>query len=255
MTVSGARLALLALLVGFSACASGPRTKTYLEGGEIVRFDPDKDPYWSDPHWDLALLKAIQASVHDPVDPADISTPDLHAVVKFTLVDGVIEYPEVVQSTGRPDLDKLMLHQIVDAHVPRPSGLQSDQSHEFVLPLDMPTPYEEFEYSVFAAIDSYKVYTKEAIITGAVGITTVDFDYLNGIANNVTVTKSSKSKELDKTSVSTILRTNFPSVPSAYADKTLHMQVLMCYALNDDPCPADRNVIEIRGTRLRRIGF
>src|ERR1041384_2384529 len=103
----------LLLACALAACATGgPNAKTYFENGRFVRFDPDKDPYWENPPWIASLLVAVQSAVQDPVDPADTTTHGPHAQIKFTYADGVIEYPDIVQSTGNQDMDKLMLRQV-----------------------------------------------------------------------------------------------------------------------------------------------
>jgi outer membrane biosynthesis protein TonB len=196
--------------------------------------------------------------VHDPVDAADISIPGLHGTVKFTFQDGVIEYPEITASTGDPELDKLMLHQVASAQVPRPTGLKTDQPHEFELDLAMPTPYETFQSGIYDAFDAYKIYSREAVMGGYQSATTVGFDYLDGTLSNVVVTKSSKSKELDKRSLWTVTAAKLPSTPDAYVGKTLHMQASFCYALyqteaESGRCPVARDVIWVTGTRIRRV--
>ena len=123
----------------------------------------------------------------------------------------------------------------------------------------MPTPYEAFEYSVYATIDAAKVYSKDAIIAGDQGITTIDFDYHDGIASNVTITKPSKHKNLDQPSVRAVSMAQMPA-PSVYAGKTLHMQVVFCYALYESftdtsKCPAAKNVIQVTGTRIRMVEY
>jgi hypothetical protein len=251
-------LAFLVLLGCLSACRGSvpPRTYTVCMSPRPC-FDQSKDPYWEDPVWQKSLLDAIQSAVHDPVDPADMSTYGLHATVKFTFLDGVVEYPEIVHGTGDPEKDGLMLHQLSSAQLPKPRGLQPDQAHEFVLDVDMPTPFESFQSSVYGAIENWKVYPKDPIISGTTGNTTVDFDYLDGKSSGITMVRSSKDKMLDQASLGAATRAVFPSAPPAYAGKTLHMEVVFCYTiqtasevLND--CPNARNVIVVHGTRIVR---
>lgn len=216
-------------------------------------FNPDTYPYWSDPRWQVALLNAVQSVVHAPTDTPDLSAPSLHGRVQFTLVDGEIEYPEITESTGQPELDRLMLQQVASASAPKPDGPHAGESHDFALYLEMPTPFETFEYSVYAAMEYWKLYPKDAIITGSEGVTTVSFDYLDGKASSVTVTKTSHDKLLDETSYQTVYKTILPSPPAAYAGKTLHMDVLICYSINDNyPCQKFRHAIHVRATRFRR---
>lgn len=222
-----------------SACGSAP-----------ARFDPDKNPYWLDLHWEALLLITVQAAVHAPDDTGDRSTPGYHGSVKFTFLDGNIEYPEIVTSTGNPELDKLMLHQVVSVQVPKPTGLHANEPHEFLLDLDMPTAFESFQNSIYAAIDHRKIYPKEAILTGSTGSTTVDFDYQDGKAANIVMAASSKNKDLDKASLGAVSNASYPSAPPAYAGKTLRMEAIVCYSINNSKnCPADKNVILVQATR------
>lgn len=255
-----ARLGLLVLLGGLAACGSTPTPRD--SGEPVTHFNPSQDPYWEDAKWDNALLDAVQSAVHDPADAADTSTPGFHATVKFTFLAGAIEYPEIIASTGNPDLDRLMLHQVSSAQVPQPTaGLQIDVPHEFVLDLDMPTPFESFQSSIYGAIDAQKIYPKSAIISAAAGNTRVDFDYQDGKASEIAMTASSHDKELDKVSVGAITKAAFPPSPAAYAGKKLHMQVLFCYTIASaengsvftikNKCPAGRNVIVVQATRIK----
>lgn len=243
---------LFAAACALGACASAPATTQ-------AAFDPDKDPYWEDPKWQAALLDAVQSVVHAPADTADLSAPGYHGTVQFTFHDGDIEDPEIVQSTGHLDLDQLMLQQVVTAVVPKPTGFDAAEPHPFALELDMPTPLESFESSVYPAIDAWKVYPKDSIMHGSTGNTTVEFDYLDGKVRNVAVTRSSKDKDMDGASVSAVARAVMPSTPPAYAGKTLHMEVVICYSLIQspteivNPCPVGRNVVQVTGTRIRRI--
>ena len=123
----------------------------------------------------------------------------------------------------------------------------------------MPTPYEAFQRSIYDAIEYQKLYPKDAILTGTTGTATLDFDYVDGSASRIAITVSSNNKLLDKTSLNTVTRSKMPPAPSTYAGKTFHMQVLFCYTLWESPtdiknkCPVSSNVIEVRGTRIRRV--
>lgn len=246
------RLALLVLMLSLAGCVSGPRTKTYLQGGEVIRFDLDKDPYWADPKWDRALLETVQASVHDPADPADTSTPELHAVVKFTYLAGTVEYPEIVQSTGDAAKDELLLHQVAAVQLPPATGIDADKPHEFVLDLDMPTPYEAFRNTVLAALNYARVYPKDAVMAGEQGTTVISLDYLDGMISNVAVIRSSGSHSLDKASVNAVMKAVVPPPPASYAGKTLHLEPEFCYSLHGPgKCATSRqDVIQVFGTRI-----
>lgn len=245
-------IALLALMGCIAACSSVPNHDD--AAATPHRFDPVTDPYWLDPQWDKALLDAVQSVVHDPVGAADMTVRGLRATVKFTFADGAIEWPALTAGTGNPDLDDLLLRQVASAKVPRPTGLHAEEPHDFIMDLDMPTPFESFQYSVYASIDRQKVYPKNPILAGATGNTTVDFDYLDGKANGITIVTSGKNRDLDKASLDAVTKAVMPPAPPVYAGKALHMEVIVCYCLNDSKnCPDARNVVLVRGTRTVRI--
>lgn len=255
-------LALVAVLGGITGCLGSvpPRTYAVCMSAKPC-FDPGKDPYWENPAFERSLLDAVQSAVHDPVDAADMSTPGLHATVKFTYLQGIIEYPQIVMSTNIPELDKLMLHQVAAVKAPPAMGLRSDEPHEFIIDLDMPTAFESFQSSIYAAIEDHKVYPKEPIIRGITGNTTVDFDYLDGKANDIKMTQSSNIKSLDQASLDAVVQADFPQSPPVYAGKSLHMNVVFCYTMISraygetaklNTCPVSRNVIVIQGERFRR---
>jgi hypothetical protein len=261
-------LVLLALAAGLAACEpqaelvppeGSPGTTTYYPTG----FDPMKDPYWEDPRWEKTLLDTLQAAVHDPEDRGDLSAPGFHATLKLTFDAGMIEYPEIVSSTGDPHLDVLMLHQVALVQIPLPTaGLQTDQPHEFELDLDMPTPLETFESTIYSAINYQKVYPKDPIISGTTGESTVSFTYQNGRSSDIALTTSSKSWELDRSSIAAVTKAIMPAAPAAYAGKALQLEVTICYTLESwkngtflgkaDMCPTARNVIDVIGTRMVR---
>lgn len=255
-------LASMVLLGCLAACRGAVQPRTYAVCMSARPcFDPSKDPYWEDPIFEKSLLDAIQAVVHDPVDAADMSSPGLHATVKFTLLDGVIEYPEITQSTGDPEKDKLILHQLASAQPPKATGPQSDQPHQFVLDVDMPTPFEAFESTLYGAIEYQKVYPKDPIIAGITGDTAVDFDYQDGKTSNIELARSSNSKSLDQASLGAVKRATFPPAQSAYIGKSLHMEVVFCYTMvtnaygrvtEGNACPTGRNVIVVQGERFTR---
>ncbi|HEY1773201.1 MAG TPA: energy transducer TonB [Gammaproteobacteria bacterium] len=263
MSMRIAPLALLIAVIGLGACASAPAPAPQDSAEPVAHFYPTKDPYWQDQKWDKALADAVQSVVHDPVDPTGTATPGLHATVKFTYLNGIIEYPEITASTGDSDLDNLILHQIASVQVPKPTGLQTDQPHEFELDLYMSTAFESFQESIYAAIDAWKLYPKDAIIDTEAGNTVVGFSYLDGKANGISLITSSGSKALDKASIGAVTRATLPPAPTAYAGKSVPMQVLFCYtmatALNGpkvtikNRCPVGKNMIVVQATLVRTI--
>lgn len=239
-------LAVLILACALSACGSAPP-----QANKPPLFSDQA--YWMNPFWQAELFSAVQCVARLPSNAASPATPGIHGTIKFLFDNGAVKDPVIVESTGNPQLDKLLLQQVVTAKVPKPYGLHTDQPHEFELPLEMFTPYKSFEYNVYAAIDRTKFYGRDAIIKGDTGSTTVDFDYLDGKALNIAIAKSSGSRYLDQPSVDTVSKALLPAAPPGYAGKTLHMVVIFCYDINyAKKCPTGKNVIDVEGTRIMR---
>ncbi len=113
------------------------------------------------------------------------------------------------------------------------------------------TPYKSFEYNVVAAIDRKHDYPRDPILQDITGSTSLDFDYLDAKASHIVIIKSSGDKELDKSSVNAVSRAKLPTTPPGYAGKTLPMEVIVCYCLNNtNNCPTGKNVIVVEGTRI-----
>jgi len=209
--------------------------------------------YWTNPFWQAELFSAVQSVVHLPADVTSPAAPGIHGTVKFLFANGKIEDPEIVASTGDPDLDKLLLQQVVTAKIPKPYGLHTDQPHEFELPLEMFTPYKSFEYNVYAEIDRKQEYPRDPLLQDIMGITALDFDYLDAKASHIVMVKSSGNKQLDKASLGAVTKAKLPAAPPGYAGKTLHMVVIVCYDINyAKKCPTGKNVIVMEGTRIVR---
>ncbi|MFI4968005.1 MAG: energy transducer TonB [Gammaproteobacteria bacterium] len=159
---------------------------------------------------------------------------------------------EIVSGTGDAGLDQLVLQQLGSMKVPKLYGKNIDEPHHFELELDVLTLSEWFQYNIYYAIDSHKVYPKNAIMEAATGSTTVDFDYLDGKAQNITLAKGTNGVGLDQASLRAVEGAQFPAPPPAYVGKTLHMEVIVCYSLNGSQnCPQGKNVILVQGIRIR----
>lgn len=237
------------LVCALSACGSAPP-----QVNPSPQFDPATQAYWENPQWRAELFVVIQSVVHLPANASSSTTTGIHGTVRFLFDNGKIENPEIVSSTGDPELDKLMLQQAITAKVPKPIGLHTDQPHEFELPLDMPTLFEWFENNIYAAIDHTKAYTRDAILRGVTGSSTVDFDYLDGKALNIVIAKSSGIKELDQASFDAVSKAELPAAPPGYAGKTVPIEVIVCYCLNSSKsCPTGDNVVIVEGTRIKRV--
>lgn len=209
--------------------------------------------YWTNPFWQAELFSAVQSVVRLPTTAASPAKPEIHTTVKFLFANGAIKDPAIVISTGNPDLDKLLLQQVVTAKVSKPYGLHTDQPHEFELPLEMFTPYESFEYNVYAAIKLKITYGRNALIYGETGIVTVNFDYLDAKVQNIVIAKSSGHGDLDKSSIATVSNAVMPLPPPGYAGKTVPMQAIFCYDFNfTRKCPTGKNIIEVDGFRIKR---
>ena len=241
-------LAVLVLVCVLSACGTAPPQSN------LPSFYPGNRPYWTNVAWQAQMFEAIQCMVHLPANTINPAKPDVHATVKFLFDHGAVKDPVIVASTGNPDLDKLLLQQVVTAKAPEPIGLHTDQPHEFGLTLEMFTPFESFEYNVYAAINRMKVYGRDPLLYDETGNTTVDFDYRDAKAQNIVIAKSSGHKELDKSSVGAVSRAVMPPAPPGYAGKTLHMVAIFCYDINDAiKCPTGKNVIDVEGTLMWKV--
>jgi len=239
-------LAVLILACALSACGSAPP-----QANKPSLFS--EQAYWMNSYWQAEMFAAIQCVVRLPANAASPATPGIHGTVKFLFSNGKIEDPEIVASTGDPDLDKLMLQQVVTAKIPKPYGLHTDQPHEFELPLEMFTPYKSFEYNVYAEIDRKQEYPRDPLLQDIMGITALDFDYLDAKASHIVMVKSSGNKQLDKASLGAVTKAKMPAAPPGYAGKTLHMLVIFCYDINyAQKCPTGKNVIDLEGTRIVR---
>lgn len=243
----------LALVCALSACSST------LPNTAPTQADAGAKAYWENPDWQSLLLGDIQSVVHQPTDTDKTPITGVNGMVRFTLDGSAIKDPQIVASTGYSDLDKLMLQQVMSAKPPETRGPHASEPHEFELLLDMLTPLDWLQYNVYRAIDYRKVYPKDPIIKGDTGNTTVDFDYLDGKANNIAMTGSSKNRDLDKAAVGAVTRAVLPPAPMTYTGKPIHVEVIVCYTLflsppdtTVNPCPTEKNVIVVRGTRIKR---
>jgi len=141
---------LLACVLG--ACGSVPSRETPPPPPQYRLFNPATQPYWSNPYWQLNLLQAVQSVVHLPPNAPTPAKPGIHATVQFTYDQGTIRDPLIVASTGSPDLDKLLLQQVMTAKIPKPDGLHANEPHAFKMPLQMFTVYESFQFNLYLAI-------------------------------------------------------------------------------------------------------
>lgn len=234
------RFGLSALAMGITACSS------------LQKPGNGNDVYWQNQQWDKQLFFAVQSGVHYPLDDAGrpIGMPiTAHGKVEFTYLDGKIVDPEIVESTGRPDLDAALLQQVSATQVPKASGPRAKEPHAFALALEMLGPMESFERAMYEAIDSQKRYPRESILSGAEGLNTVAFDYTDGKASDITVSKSSGDKNLDASSVQAVTIAQLPPSPIWLTTRPLRMKVSICYELeNSSVCPRIQHIIEIVNT-------
>lgn len=226
----------LALVCGLAACSSPPGKRD--------------DAYWNDQRWDGTLLSAVQDALHYPVDSTGrplLPVPySVKATVGFDYVQGRIQDPKIVDSSGRQDLDAAFVAQVAMANAPKSYGSHAAEPHHFELELDMPTPLLAFLDAEHRAINSRRVYPRQAVMEGAEGANVVSFDYLDGVASNITIDRSSGYKPLDDASVKAVAEATLPRAPAWLGTDSLHMQVVICYSLgNDDICPKTRQVLQI----------
>ena len=236
----GVRIELFAgMLLGcvtFTACSAG--------------MHPGDDVYWKDQRWDGMLSDAVQSVLHYPVDSAGQPIRPIpqtaQATVRFTYVDGKIQNPSIVESSGRADLDAAFLSQVAAAHVPAAHGSHAAEPHPIELVLEMPTPMQQFGVAEYTAINEVRTYPREAILEGTQGIATIEFKYFDGKAIDVAVAQSSGSIVLDKAAVSAVAHARLPPQPTWLPHEPLRMTVTICYSLwNSAICPRTRVVIEV----------
>lgn len=240
--------AALVLACALSACNITPSHPT-----PPRYFYPAGVAYWANPFWQAEMFAAVQSVVHLPATAGPVPASDLQGTVQFLYDNGTINNPVIVESTGNPDLDKLLLQQVITAKIPKPFGLNINQSHEFQVSPKLLTPYESFEFNVYAAIKLKKTYSRDALIYLETGNVTVNFNYLDGKAQDIVVAKSSRYSELNKISVSAISNAAMPPPPPGSTGKPLPMQAVFCYDINlARKCPTGDNVIAIEGTRIER---
>ncbi|HVA56166.1 MAG TPA: hypothetical protein VNI53_10295, partial [Gammaproteobacteria bacterium] len=236
------------LACALSACSSAPPQVT-----PPPFFNMATQAYWMNPTWQAEMFAAVQCVVRLPANAASPAMPGIQGTVKFLFVNGAVKDPIIIKSTVNPQLDKLLLKQVVTAKIPKPFGLHTDQPHEFVMSFEMFTPYESFEYNVYAAIDRKQEYPRDPLLQDIMGITALDFDYLDAKASHIVMVKSSGTKQLDKASLDAVSKAELPAAPPGYAGKTLHMSVIFCYDINyAETCPTGENVIDVDGTRIMR---
>lgn len=241
-------IAILVLTCALSACGTAPP-----QANQPSQFYPPQQSYWMNPYWQAGMFEAVQRVVHLPDETTSPAAPEVHGTVKFLYDNGTLSDPEIVTSTGNPNLDKLMLQQVVTAKIPKPFGLHTEQPHEFELPLKMLTPYKSFLYNVYAGIDRKKVFPRDPLLGDIMGIATIDFDYLDAKASHIVTAKSSGNAELDQASIHAVTKATMPEVPPGYAGKTIHLLVIFCYDINyAQKCPMGGNVIDVSGTRILR---
>lgn len=240
--------AALALFCTLSACSTAPSRST-----PPRLFYPAATSYWANPFWQAGMFAAVQSVVHQPAIAGTVPTPGIHGTVRFLYDHGAIKNPVIVESTGNPELDKLLLLQVTTAKVPEPFGRDIEQPHEFALPLKMLTPYESFEYNVYLAIKFKITYGRNALIYGETGNVTVNFDYLDAKVQNIVIGKSSGHGDLDKSSIAAVSNAVMPPPPPGYTGKMVPMQAIFCYNFNfARKCPIGKNIIEVDGWRIKR---
>lgn len=236
------------LACALSACSSTPSQSNVPRSIYL-----GTQAYWLNPYWQAELLKTVQSVVHLPDSTTNPAMSAVQGTVKFLYDNGAIKNPTIVTSTGNSELDKLLLQQVITAKAPKPFGPHTDQPHEFELPLEMFTPFESFEYNLYAAINQKPEYPRDALLRDKTGIATVAFDYLDGKAGNIVVVSTSGHNDLDQASLNMVSNAILPAPPTGYAGRTLRMRAIFCFDINfTKKCPTGTNVIDVEGTRIKR---
>src|SRR5579863_1675745 len=105
------------------------------------------DAYWQDKRWDSKLLDAMQSALHYPTDtagqPVQPVPETAQVTIGFIYTDGKISDPQIIKSSGRPDLDTAFLSQVMTAQLPKASGNHAAEPHQFKQVLKMRTPMQD----------------------------------------------------------------------------------------------------------------
>ena len=122
----------------------------------------------------------------------------------------------------------------VPTPIPTPNAVPVQPPQPPPIPVTSKAPPEnimsEFEASMKAAIDAAKVYPKEAILAGEAGVTTISFDYINGVVSNIHVDKSSGARSLDKAAMMAVQKAAMPPKPAEIAGVN-HFVILVSFNL------------------------
>lgn len=109
----------------------------------------------------------------------------------------------------------------IPSPIPLPNAVPVPPPSPPPIPVQRPpsqdTIMAQFQASMKAAIDAAKVYPKEALLAGETGVSTVSFDYVNGVVSNIKVDKTSNARSLDKAAMQAVLKALMPPKPAELA--------------------------------------
>lgn len=223
-----------------------------LSGCGTASIGSGNDAYWQDAHWNAQLFQSVGSIVQYPMDETGmpIGQPiSAHAKVGFTYIDGKVADPRILQSSGRQDLDALMLQQVSTAHVPAAFGPHATEPHAFTVDLLVLSPIDAFAKSLYDAINAKRFYPKEAIIHHDQGLSTISFDYMDGKISDISVFKPNVSKALDTAAMQAVSSAQPPPSPVWLTIRPLHLRIAICYSLGTPPaCSPTKYGIEIVNT-------
>lgn len=197
----------------------------------------DVGVYWQDEHWNRELLAALESSLHYPDDASGLPlrpVPEsVQATVGFTYIDGKIQDPVIIKTSGRSDLDAAFLSQIISAQPPKVSGGHAAEPRPFYFTLTMRTPREAFETAVCKAIDAKFIYPKDAILAGQLGVTILKFQYHAGKASVIALLRSSGSKLVDEAFMQALGKAQMPPAPAWLPAQPLAMKATLGVGLGE----------------------
>lgn len=109
----------------------------------------------------------------------------------------------------------------IPSPIPLPNSVPVPPPSPPPIPVQRPPSQDsimaQFQASMKSAIEAAKVYPKEAILAGETGVTTVSFDYVNGVVSNIKVDKTSNARSLDKAAMQAVLKAVMPAKPAELA--------------------------------------
>lgn len=152
----------------------------------------------------------------------------------FLYHDGKAENPEIVQTSGYPALDAVLLQAIRDSRFPPwPAGYENlGKTVIFVIQRTGNTAQQSNEFKLFSeslkwAIRKAMLLPKHVLVYGSkgTGIATVSFEYRDGKVHDVYVTRSSGDKYEDAEAIRAVENAKYPPTPDLYKGQSMNFEI------------------------------